>query len=175
MIAIACDQPKKYGFSTYTHWALDILTKAAVHHAQGPKMSRSSIHRTLQRNDLHPHRYEMWLHSKDPKFREKVNDIVSLYLDPPKDAAVICVDEKTGMQALEHKMDPQPVLPGKPGRYEHEYIRHGTTSLIAGYEITSGHVVAQVNSTRKAEDLLAFMDKLAAAYPDQKVIIVRII
>ncbi|RGR87665.1 helix-turn-helix domain-containing protein [Heyndrickxia coagulans] len=73
VIAIACDQPKNDGFSTYTHWTLGILTKAAAQHVQGPKMSRSSIHRTLQRNDLHPHRYEMWLHSKDPKFREKVN------------------------------------------------------------------------------------------------------
>lgn len=171
VIAIACDKPN-YGFPTHTHWNLDILVKASAHHVQGPEMSRSSIHRTLQRNDLQPHRYQMWLRSKDPNFREKVNDIVSLYLDPPKDAVVICVDEKTGMQALERKMEPQSALPGRPGRYEHEYTRHGTESLIAGFEISTGNVVAQVRPTRKAVDLLDFMEKLAKAYPDQKVIIV---
>lgn len=172
VIAIACDQPINYGFSTHTHWNLDILVEAAANQVEGPKMSRSSIHRTLQRNDLHPHRYEMWLHSKDPNFREKVNDIVSLYLHPPKDAVVICVDEKTGMQATERKIEPRPALPGKPGRYEHEYIRHGTESLIAGFEITTGHVVAQVRPTRTAADLLVFIEKLARVYPDQKVFIV---
>ncbi|QKY71296.1 IS630 family transposase [Lentibacillus sp. CBA3610] len=172
VIAIACDQPWNYGYSTHTHWNLDILSEAAAHNAQGPVMSRSSVQRTLKRNDLHPQSYEMWLHSKDPRFREKVNDVVSLYLDPPKDAVVISVDEKTGMQALERKMEPQPALPGKSGRYEHEYIRHGTESLIAGFEINTGKVVAQVRPTRKADDLLAFMEKLACAYPDQNVIII---
>ncbi|WP_407058220.1 hypothetical protein [Tigheibacillus jepli] len=77
-------------------------------------MSRSSIQRTLKNNDLHPQNYEMWLHSKDPNFRGKVNDIVSLYLNPPKGAVVVCVDEKTRMQALERKVDPQPALPAVP-------------------------------------------------------------
>ncbi|QQK76251.1 IS630 family transposase [Salicibibacter cibarius] len=172
VIAIACDKPKAYAFPIRPYWSLDSLAEAAAQHAQGPAMSRSSVQRTLQRNDLRPHRHDMWLHSKDPRFREKVNDIVSLYLEPPKDAVVICVDEKTGMQALERKFEPKSALPGQPGRYEHEYIRHGTMSLIAGFEITTGDVVAQCRPTRKADDLMAFMEKLAAAYPHQEVIIV---
>ncbi|MDY0404704.1 IS630 family transposase [Virgibacillus sp. 179-BFC.A HS] len=172
VIAIACDRPINYGFHTHPYWTLHILTEAAAHHTQGPKMSRSSIQRTIKHNDLHPQNDEMWLYSKDPNFREKVNDIVSLYLHPPKNAVVICMDEKTGMQALERKVDPQPALPGRRGRFEHEYIRHGTQSLIAGFEITTGDVVAQVRSTRKADDLLAFMEKLAKVYPDQQIIIV---
>lgn len=172
VIAIACDKPNAYGFTLRPYWNLDSLAEATMQYMQGSAMSRSSVQRTLQRNDLRPHRQEMWLHSKDPMFREKVNDIVSLYLDPPKDAVVICVDEKTGMQALERKFEPEPSSPGKPGRYEHEYIRHGTTSLIAGFEITTGDVVAQCRPTRKADDLLAFMEKLAEGYPHQNVIIV---
>jgi transposase len=172
IIAIACDTPKSYGYLTYTHWNLDILTEVCEHEVQGPNMSRSSVHRTLNRNDLHPHRYEVWLHSKDPDFREKVNEIVSIYLDPPEDVIVISVDEKTGMQALERKQEPHPAMPGKPGRYEHEYIRHGTQSLIAGFEITTGDVIAQVGATRTADDILAFMEKVAQAYPDQRIIII---
>lgn len=172
VIALACDQPQAYGFPTHTHWNLNILTEAARMHTSGPAMSRSSVHRTLQRNELKPHRHDMWLHSKDPLFREKVNDIVSLYLNPPPDAVVVCIDEKTGMQALERKAATQPARPGRAGRYEYEYIRHGTLSLLAAFEITTGQVTARCRSNRKAEDLLDFMDLVARTYPGKRIIVI---
>jgi transposase len=172
VIALACDSPKAYGFSGHVYWNLDILTQAAREQIAGPAMSRSSVHRTLQHNELKPHRHEMWLHSRDPQFRGKVNDIVSLYLNPPEDAVVICVDEKTGMQALERKNPTKPALPGQEARYEYEYIRHGTRSLLAGFEITTGQVTAQCRRKRKAEDLLAFMEELASIYPKERIIII---
>jgi transposase len=114
----------------------------------------------------------MWLHSPDPAFREKVNEIVGLYLNPPEDAVVLCIDEKTGMQATERKHETQRPLPGRPGRYECEYIRHGTQSLLASFDINTGRVVASCGSTRTAEDLLTFMEQVAVEYRDAKRIIV---
>lgn len=143
VVALACDSPKGYGYTTYNVWTLDLLTEAAVEHTTGPVMSRSSIHRTLQRNDLQPHRHQMWLHSRDPHFREKVNTIVDHYLHPPQGAVVVCVDEKIGMQALERKAPTRPARPGQTARFEHEYIRHGTRSLFAAFNIRTGQVTAQ--------------------------------
>jgi hypothetical protein len=115
----------------------------------------------------------MWLKSTDPEFKEKVNDIVSLYNDPPEDAVVLCVDEKTGMQATERKYATKQPLPGKPGRYKHNYTRHGTQSLFSAFNIQSGAVTAQCNQTRTAKDLLDFMEEIAGQYQDaEKIIIV---
>lgn len=158
--------------TTYNVWTLDMLTEAVVEHTTGPAMSRSSIHRTLQRNDLQPHRHQMWLHSRDPYFREKVNTLVDLYLHPPKGAVVVCVDEKTGMQVLERKTPTRPARPGEAARLEHEYIRYGTRSLFAAFNIRTGQVTAQCRKGRKASDLLAFMDHLAAVYPGKRILII---
>ncbi|MDG0808071.1 IS630 family transposase [Cohnella rhizosphaerae] len=172
VIALACDSPRHYG-SLYTPtWTLDRLTEVARVYTTGPTMSRSSIHLTLQRNDLKPHAHQMWLHSRDPQFREKVHDVVSLYVHPPEDAVVICVDEMTSIQALERKHPTKSAHPGRAARYEQEYIRHGTRALLAGFEITTGHVIAQCRKTRKAVDLMALMEELATVYPDQRVIII---
>jgi transposase len=173
VIAIACDAPANYGFPTYTLWNLDLLTQVVHNNVEGPTMSRSSVARTLGQNDLRPHKMRMWLHSKDPDFKEKVNDLVCLYTDPPEEAAVICVDEKTGMQALERKYETCLPGPGKPGRYEYEYIRHGTQALITGFNIRTGQVTATCGPTRTADDLISYMETLAARYrPYRKIIII---
>lgn len=172
VIAIACDQPKNYGFSESPTWNLDRLTQVVQKEVEGPVMSRSSVFRTLNENELKPHKLRMWLHSKDPEFKEKVNDIVSLYIDPPKDAVVLSIDEKTGMQALERKYETRLPQQGKPGRYEYEYIRHGTQSLIASFETQTGEVYGECGSTRKAEDLERFMENIARKYEDYSKIIV---
>lgn len=170
VLSIACADPVDYGLDGHTCWTLDTLTEAV--HSQGVAMSRSTVARTLERNDLKPHKMRMWLHSPDPAFREKVNEIVSLYLAPPEDAVVLCVDEKTGMQATERKYLTQRPKPGRPGRYEYEYIRHGTQSLLASFDIIKGRVVARCGSTRTADDLLAFMEQVAVEYRDAKKVIV---
>ena len=170
VLAVACADPADYGWEGQTRWTYDTLTEAA--RRQGLPLSRSSVVRTLVRNGLKPHRMQMWLHSPDPAFREKVNEIVSLYLAPPKDATVLCIDEKTGMQATERKHATQRPLPGRPGRYECEYIRHGTQSLLASFDINTGRVVARCGPTRTAEDLVAFLEQVATEYRNASKVIV---
>lgn len=173
LLAIACDMPEHYGLENVTHWTLDQLTAAAAQQVEGPPMSRSSVARTLSRNHLKPHKMKMWLHSPDPQFKEKVNDIVNLYTTPPeKDTIVISVDEKTGMQATEQKYEMKLPSPMKAGRKEYEYIRHGTQALIAGFSITDGEVTAVCGDTRTADDLLAFMEQVALQYKNYKKIVI---
>jgi len=173
LIALACDKPEHYSLEGVTHWTLDQLTATAAQRIDGPLMSRSSVARTLSQNHLKPHKTKMWLHSPDPQFKEKVNDIVNLYTTPPeKNTIVISVDEKTGMQATEQKYELKLPSPMKAGRKEYEYIRHGTQALIAGFSIADGEVTAVCGDTRTADDLLAFMEKLADRYKDYKKIVI---
>lgn len=170
VVAIACATPADYGLEGQPLWTYDTLTE--VVQLQGIPMRRTSVWRTLEQNELKPHRVQMWLHSPDPEFKEKVNGIVDLYLNAPKDAVVLCIDEKTGMQATERKHETQRPIPGRAGRYEYEYIRHGTQSLLASFDISTGRVVASCGSTRTAEDLLSFMEQVAIEYRSAKRIIV---
>ncbi|WP_324667952.1 IS630 family transposase [Geochorda subterranea] len=171
VIALACDAPANYGFEGQTLWTYDTLTDA-VRRTLGLPMSRSSIWRTLEQNALRPHRVRMWLHSPDPDFKPKVNRIVGLYRDPPDDAVILCIDEKTGMQALERKHETRRAIPGRPGRCEYEYIRHGTQSLLAAFDIRTGHVTARCGPTRTAEDLVSLLEAVAEAYREAARIIV---
>lgn len=98
------------------------------------------------------------MRSTDPRFKEKVNDVVILYNEPLPEAVVLCVDEKTGMQATERKYETAGPKPGKSSKYEHSYIRHGTQSLFSTFNTQTGHVIAWCNKTRTADDLLQFMD-----------------
>ena len=107
----------------------------------------------------------MWLHSPDPQFREKVTNIVELYLRPPTGSTVVCVDEKTGMQAIQRKHPDRPAGPGRKGKREFEYIRHGTQSLLAAFVIHTGSVITRCGPTRKGEDLEAFLEVVAQEIP----------
>ena len=168
VLAIACDEPRHHGVEA-NDWTMSTLAQAVK--AVVP-MSRSSVWRTLQQNALHPHRVQMWLHSIDPNFRAKVNAIVSIYEKPPEDAVVLSIDEKTGIQATERKSPLKRPVPGRPGRFEFEYIRHGTQSLLAAFNIRDGQVSAHCGKTRSADDLVSFMDGVAEQYKDAKRIIV---
>ena len=160
VIAIACDCPKNYGHETHESWTIDLLTETVNKEISGLKMSRSSVVRTLMGNELRPHKFRPWLHSKDPKFTEKVNEIIDLYVNVPDNDVVLCVDEKP-MQANEHKNEIVMPQRGKAGKKEYEYIRHGTQALIAGFDIRTGEVLAGCQDTRKAEDILIYMDSIA--------------
>lgn len=172
IIAIACDNPQNYCIEGYNRWTYDLLTEATIKKVQGPAMSRTSIFRTLGQIELKPHKTQMWLHSKDPDFKQKTNDIVSLYIDPPRDAVVLCVDEKTGIQANQRKYETKLAIPGRPARYEYEYIRHGTQSLLASFNIKTGEVLSKCGDNRKADDLIAFMDTVADHHKDEEKIII---
>ncbi|RCX14392.1 transposase [Anaerobacterium chartisolvens] len=160
IIAVACDKPSNYGYDTNNHWTGKILTEAANATIDGLSISESSVRRTLQMNDLKPHKFRMWLHSKDPEFTERVNEVVNLYINTPSDEVVICVDEKTGMQATERIAETILPKPGIAVKYESEYIRHGTQSLIAAFDIKTGNVIAQCGDSRTAEDLLGLMEQV---------------
>ena len=173
VLAIACDSPQHYGWEGQTLWTYDSLTETVNRTVEGFTMSRSSVVRTLKAEGLKPHKTQMWLHSPDPQFKEKVNDIVDLYLTDWDDDVVVCsIDEKTGMQANERKYETQMPQVGRAGRIEYEYIRHGTLSLLASFEINTGSVYAECRERRTADDLVDFMEHLAEQHRDARRIIV---
>ncbi len=168
IIAIACDKPSNYEYDTHNHWTGKILTDAVNTNIDGLTISESSVRRTLEMNELKPHKFKMWLHSEDPEFTDKVNEIVDLYINTPEEEVVICIDEKTGMQATERIAETVLPKPGIAGKYGCEYICHGTQSLIAAFDIKTGNVIAQCGDKRTTQDLLSLMEQVAMAYVDDK-------
>lgn len=171
VVKMACDHPSKRKVKcreTWTHQAIADASYAEI----GVKLSRSEVGRILRCADFRPHKFSNWLHSPDPEFRPKVRRICKLYTSPPKDATILCVDEKTSIQALERKYPTKTPVPGKQGKYEFEYIRHGTIQLFAALDIRTGRVYGQCRSRRKAKDLVAFMEYVARCVPSGQVYIV---
>src|SRR4029077_17111429 len=118
------------------------------------------------RGGLQPHRIRSFTFSPDPDFEAKLLDIVGLYLNPPDQALVLCVDEKTGIQALDRTHPPLPLSSKKPRSWTNEYVRHGTQTLLAALEIASGQVVAQVKQRRTSVNFLRFLQDVVEAFPD---------
>jgi transposase len=128
-------------------------------------LSQSAVSRIWRAFALQPHRVETFKLSKDPLFIEKVRDIVGLYLDPPDKAMVLCVDEKSQVQALDRT---QPILPMRPGQIErrtHDYVRHGTTSLFAALDIKTGEVLGECHRRHRSIEFRKFLDGIDAAVP----------
>lgn len=171
VIKLACDRPEGCRIPFRDLWTLDSL-RWCVHRQTGWLLSVTEIRRILRDEQLRPHRVRMWLHSPDPEFRRKVRVVCDLYCEPPKGATVLCVDEKTGMQALERKYPFRPPSPGRDGRMEFEYVRHGTRALIAAFDTQTGRVFARCGRKRREKDLLRFMEALAKRYPKGRVYIV---
>lgn len=162
LIKLACDRPKDTTFrDVWTYGALGEALRKEI----GCSLSESEIGRILRAEEIRPHRMKLWLHSPDPDFDKKVKRICALYLSPPKGARVVCVDEKTCIQALERKFVTREAARGREPRFEFEYKRHGTRALIAGIDVASGEVFGHVRRRRTADDLLEFMEALARRYP----------
>jgi hypothetical protein len=130
------------------------------------------VGRILRNEDFRPHKMRLWLHSPDPDFCRKVQRICDLYHQPPDGAHVLCVDEKTGMQALGRRFPSKLPAPGRAGRFEFEYIRRGTWSLFAAFDVRTGEVLGECKLQRRAEDLVDFMEDLARTYPTGQVYVV---
>lgn len=148
-----------------SRWSTQSLAKAL-------KLSKSYVHRVLKEHALHPHRLRTFNYSPDPQFEEKLLEVVGLYMNPPENTMVLCMDEKTGIQALDRT---QPVLPlreGKPKSWSNEYVRHGTQTMLAVIEIGTGRATTWVNKTRKAEDFVTFMNKVVRQYPKKRLCVV---
>jgi len=171
VVKLACQRPEGSKARFREIWTLDSLQEA-VREETGFDLSRSEIQRILNAEHLRPHRIRLWLHSPDPEFQSKVERICRLYLEPPEGATVLCVDEKSGIQALERRYPTQSPCRGQPGRFEFEYRRHGTRTLLAAFETRTGHVVGCCRASRKASDLLAFMEIVAEHYPTGPVYVI---
>jgi transposase len=141
-----------------THWS----TRAMAEHLG---LSQSMVSRVWRAFGLAPHKQDSWKLSKDPLFVEKVRDVVGLYLDPPERAVVLCVDEKTQIQALNRTQPVFPMLPGTPARASHDYVRHGTSSLYAALDLTTGKVIGSLHSRHRSQEFLAFLKKIDTEVP----------
>jgi transposase len=141
-----------------THWS----TRSMAAHLG---LSQSTVSRVWRAFGLAPHKTETWKLSKDPLFVDKVRDVVGLYLDPPERALVLCVDEKTQIQALDRTQPVFPMLPGTPSRASHDYVRNGTSSLYAALDIATGRVIGSLHSRHRAVEFGKFLRKLDAQVP----------
>ena len=144
--------------SDATHWSTRSMA-----HATG--LSQTAISRIWRAFGLAPHRVETFKLSKDPLFVEKVRDVVGLYLDPPERALVLCVDEKSQIQALDRTAPILPMLPGVPERQTHDYKRSGTTSLFAALDVASGKVIGSLHARHRAVEFKKFLIQIDRQVP----------
>lgn len=143
-----------------THWSTRSMAKQAG-------LSQSAVHRIWNAFGLQPHRQDSWKLSKDPLFVAKVRDVVGLYMDPPERAVVLCVDEKSQIQALDRTAPILPMLPGVPERATHDYKRSGTSSLYAALDIASGKVIGSLHARHRAIEFKKFLQKIDREVPDE--------
>jgi transposase len=141
-----------------THWSTRSLAKATG-------LSRMTISRIWQAFRLQPHRSETFKLSPDPFLVDKVRDIVGLYVNPPAHAVVLCVDEKSQIQALDRTAPLLPLQPGQVERRPHDYKRHGTTSLFAALDVKTGKVVAETHRRHRSVEFRQFLDRIEASVP----------
>ena len=128
-------------------------------------LSVSTVQRIWRAFGLQPHRLESFKLSTDPDFVAKVRDVVGLYVSPPAHAVVLCVDEKSQIQALDRSQPMLPMRPGQPARRSHDYKRHGTTSLFAALDIATGRVIGKCYARHRAVEFRKFLDEIEAAVP----------
>jgi transposase len=169
LVQLACDRPDAVApfREVWTRGAL----AAALLRVTGVRLSESEIGRILHNAELRPHRVRQWLHSPAPDFVDKAKRICSLYLDPPENAIVLCVDEKP-MQAMSRAHPTHLDWRDAAVRYEFEYKRHGVQVLLAAFDIRSGRTVTQIVPQRTAEATVSFMNKVARRFPDREVYVV---
>src|SRR5579884_2098733 len=141
-----------------THWSTRSMAREVG-------LTQSAVLRIWRAFGLQPHRQETWKLSKDPQFVAKVRDVVGLYLDPPERAVVLCVDEKSQIQALDRTAPILPMLPGVPARATHDYKRSGTSSLYAALDISTGMVIGSLHSRHRAIEFKKFLATLDREVP----------
>ncbi|SRR5579871_70707 len=141
-----------------THWSTRSLAKMLG-------LSQTAVSRIWRAFGLQPHRHETFKLSADPFFIEKVRDVVGLYLNPPQRAIVLCLDEKSQVQALDRTQPLLPMTPGQAERGTHDYTRHGTTSLFAALNVATGQVIGQCHRRHRQQEFTKFLDYLEATIP----------
>ena len=141
-----------------THWSTRTM-------AREMGLSQTAVSRIWRAFGLQPHRQETFKLSTDPLFVDKVRDIVGLYLNPPLKAMVLCVDEKSQIQALDRTQPILPLAPGIPERRTHDYMRHGTTTLFAALDIATGEVIGQLHRRHRSSEFLSFLRRIEGNVP----------
>jgi transposase len=141
-----------------THWSTRSMAREVG-------LTQSAVLRIWRAFGLQPHRVESWKLSRDPQFIEKIRDVVGLYLDPPERAVVLCVDEKSQIQALDRTAPILPMLPGTPERATHDYRRAGTSSLFAALDITTGKVIGSLHARHRAIEFKRFLQTIDREVP----------
>ena len=141
-----------------THWSTRSM-------AAEVGLTQSAVHRIWKAFGLQPHRAETFKLSRDPQFVAKVRDVVGLYLNPPERAVVLCVDEKSQIQALDRTQPMLPLAPGIPERRTHDYMRHGTTTLFAALDISTGEVIGELHRRHRSSEFLQFLRTIEANVP----------
>jgi transposase len=161
IVETACRKPK----TGLSRWSVRTL-------ARHLSIDKDKVHRVLNEHDLHPHRIRTFNFSPDPEFGDKLLDVVGLYMSPPANAVVLCMDEKTGIQALDRTQPLLSLRSGKPRAWSNEYVRHGTRTLLAAVDIATGKATTWVNKTRRTVDFIKFMNQVTKAYPRKRLCVV---
>jgi transposase len=141
-----------------THWSCRTM-------AENQGVSKSTINRVWQSHGLQPHRIKQFKLSRDPRFLDKLTDVVGLYLNPPEKALVLCVDEKSQIQALDRTQPGLPLKKGRCGTMTHDYKRNGTTTLFAALEVVQGKVIGQCYARHRHQEFLKFLRRIDAEFP----------
>jgi transposase len=146
-----------------THWSTRSMAREVG-------LTQSAVLRIWKAFGLQPHRQQTWKLSKDPQFIDKVRDVVGIYLNPPERAVVLCVDEKSQIQALDRTAPILPLLPGTPERATHDYKRAGTSSLYAALDLATGQVIGALHSRHRAIEFKKFLQTIDREVPDDLVV-----
>jgi transposase len=141
-----------------THWSRSAMARKSG-------LSKTTVGRIWKAFQLKPHLADTFKLSADPLFIEKVKDVVGLYLNPPEHAVVLCADEKSQVQALDRSQPVLPMMPGMPEKRTHDYVRHGTTSLFAAFNIADGKVIAATYRQHRAKEWIKFLDQIDKHVP----------
>lgn len=160
--ALACTTPPE---SVGTHWSVRTL-------AQHVGVGAGVVQSVLSAESIQPHRFRYWKDSNDPEFEPKMLAVVGLYMQPPQNAVVLSVDEKTSIQALDRTQPRLPMKPHQIERLSHEYKRHGTASLLASLEVHSGQVRAEPIQRNNSTTFIRFLRRLLHAYPAKELYII---
>lgn len=142
----------------HTHWSTRTM-------AERTGVSKDTVRRIWNELGLQPHRVETFKVSNDPRFEEKLIDVVGLYLNPPAKAVVLCMDEKSQIQALDRTQASLPMIPGRAGTMTHDYKRNGTTTLFAALDVLTGKVIGQCLPRHRHEEFLAFLKTIDREVP----------
>jgi transposase len=159
VVALTCGEPP----GEATHWTGRTMAEAVG-------ISLRSVQRIWAAHKLQPHRLRTFKRSRDPDFAAKLDDIVGLYLAPPRHAVVLSVDEKSQIQALDRTQPGLPLKPGKAGTMTHDYVRHGTTTLFAALNVLDGSVIGRCMARHRHQEFLRFLNAVEAAVPAGKLV-----